>query len=272
MTQYIENKTKFRSRPKRLRNIIKYSAIMSLAALAITNIVFFIYNRQNLKLNVDAITVLLSVVGIILTFGAIYTYSVFYTNVDDEKEKLNNLGINYKNTLEQYIFKLNQANKLFDYSQKLIKFHQLSLLICLSQKFNSQSLEWLAEFKKIIDEYTIFLEELFSDSDNANVAYKMQGNFTDICRGSFYSFESYKLYIEENSSSFFKDVNNSEDQVSYKRKIDLIIKTLNDLRVKDFSKKEEELGVEGENPEHEISIGQAFKNLLCTIKRKLSPL
>lgn len=272
MKQYDDIKTKSKNWPKRLKTIIKYFFVISLAVLACTNVVFFIYNFRMPILEINDITIILTVVGFFFAFAGINIYSIFNTNIEEEKERLNNLAINYEKTLEQYNNKIRQTDALFDYSQKLIKFHQLSLLICFSRKFNAQSLEWLAEFNKIIEEYTIFLEELFSDTDNANVAYKMQGNFTDICRGSFYSFENYKLYIEENSSSFFKDVNNLGDRDSYKSKIELIIETLNDLRVKDFSKKEEELGVEGENPEHEISIGQAFKNLFCTIKRKLSPL
>lgn len=57
-------------------------------ALCITNIVFFIYNWGDLRLQInDTTNILLTIIGFLFAFAGINIYSIFNTNIETEKAK-----------------------------------------------------------------------------------------------------------------------------------------------------------------------------------------
>lgn len=261
-----------RKRFNTVKSVFWYFFVMSLTFLAITNIVFFIYcfKKSSFTIAVDNISLILSVVGIIITFGSIYIYSIFYSNIDEEKERLNTLADSYENTLEQYRIRIDQTTILFDYSQKLIKFHQLCLLICNTERYNAQTSARIYEFQLIIDDYTKFLQDLYSKPNLSEVFNNMSCSFRDICRDSYDSFRVFKEFIKRNAEDFFKDIKDAIDIEAFINDLETIIIKLNKLQTDDFSKQDEIL----EHPEEqddETSIKDAAIVLFKAIKKKFFP-
>ena len=70
---------------------MKYSFYISMSILAITNSLCFIVNWKNWEINISNEAILLSVDGFFFAFAGINIYSIFNTNIENEKKMLNDI-------------------------------------------------------------------------------------------------------------------------------------------------------------------------------------
>ena len=127
--------------------------------LLITNLFFFIYNWYDLQIVISDITLVITFVGFLFAFAGINIYSIFNTNIEEEKKRLNDVYDLYKNEIDETM-------KLLDYSKKLISYFQYAQMIVSVKQFNSQSLEQISSLNNIVEDYKIFLADLYKKNNH----------------------------------------------------------------------------------------------------------
>lgn len=84
----------------RLEGVFKYGFYITSFVLISVNTAFLIWNWNDLTIDVDANTIFLTFVGFLFAFAGINIYSIFNTNIENEKEALRQLELQYKRALE----------------------------------------------------------------------------------------------------------------------------------------------------------------------------
>lgn len=178
-------------------NISKHFYHTSMAVLAFTNSVFLLYNIQGWRINIDQTAILLTAIGVIIAFGAMYVYSVFNANVDAEKKAINDLR-------ESYERELKQANKGLSSVHKLMSLYQKGQLIVNTPTISIQHSALIREFELLFEEQEKYLNELLSETSTSTYsAYK--SNFDSVCQGISESLYFRINQIKENREKFFAD-------------------------------------------------------------------
>ena len=77
-----------------------------MVALCTINIIFFICNWGDLRLQInDTTNILLTIIGFLFAFAGINIYSIFNTNIETEKAKMIELQKEYSHQMETAILK-----------------------------------------------------------------------------------------------------------------------------------------------------------------------
>ena len=220
--------------------------------LCICNSIFLIYHIYDLKFTpTDTNTILLAVVGFFFAFAGINIYSIFNTNVDAEKERLNDIYLQYKKEIEM-------TTRDLEYAKKIIRYYQQSQLLTNSTTYNSQSIEYIFSLQIIIKEYKSFLLQL-SENGLHHEFTDSKGEFIDVSRGILADIRNFKeLKCNNVQSHFFRNVL-PVDKASFIQRIDKLINELQDLESYDFEHQQS-------SNVHPITCKTKFKNLWLAIK------
>lgn len=203
-----------------------YNFVM--VTLCVTNIVFFIYHFSDLTINInDTTNVLLTIIGFLFAFAGINIYSIFNTNIEAERRKLNDLN-------ELYKAEISTSIRTMDYSRKLVQFYQLGILITYSKKFNGQLFDWVIKEEKIIDDFKFYLKELY-DEGNTKQFEGFKESFIEEARSIRYSMNAFLEYIGNEKKQFFSSLSKA-DIKNFIIKIDRLIFELDELNYYDFTK------------------------------------
>ena len=193
-------------------SVIKYFYEIVMAALAIINIIFFIFNFFRLKINLDASSVLLTFIGFFFAFGGMYVYSIFNANVDAEKRAINELK-------EKYEIELDKAYNSLSSFRKLLSFYQIGQLIVNSPKISTQHSAWVRQFGLLYNEQKEYLKELSKDGSPLYRSYKT--DFIAVCRGISDSLQFLMNRVERDKKAFFDGSGlsqNNQDALLYEIK------------------------------------------------------
>lgn len=239
--------------------VLWYGYQIVMLVLAVTNIGFFTYNITDLQINIDTTAIFITFVGFLFAFAGINIYSIFNTNIEEEKKRLTDLSAIYEE-------EIGNTTLLLDFSRKQIKYHQLSIVICNSRKFNGQILEWLGEMDIIISEFTRFLYvSAQEDTDNYE---KMSKDFIDITRGVYYAFNNFQTELNNIGDQFFQGVDQNTRSMVMEQ-LNLMCSKLNNLQTKDFSLQDENLEI---ITEKQMKLREVWSLLFKTFNEKLKTL
>lgn len=178
-------------------------------ALCVTNIIFFICNWGDLRLQInDTTNILLTIIGFLFAFAGINIYSIFNTNIETEKAKMIELQQAYSLYIETTIHKMAFYDSV----------HQLQLysqLIFNSPKANSQIILWIDKVR----EQCQCIKEYMAESkkqEKAEIYEQNEANLLALYRGLKYQQSNFLDRNAKSHSDFFKelDFNNRKEFVN----------------------------------------------------------
>lgn len=198
--------SKFSDVPAEHKSALKYWFFFHffMLALCVINILFFICNWADLRLQInDTADILLTIIGFLFAFAGINIYSIFNTNIESEKAKMIELQNKYSMQMELTIHKM----KFYD------SIHQLQLysqLIFNLTKTNSQIFEWVDKVKMLCTVIQEFVEES-KKRDTVETFESDNDNLIALYRGLKYQQKSFLNRIVNSPSDFFQGMD-SENQ------------------------------------------------------------
>lgn len=170
-----------------------------MVALCITNIVFFIYNWGDLRLQInDTTNILLTIIGFLFAFAGINIYSIFNTNIETEKAKMIELQKEYSHQMETTIHKMAFYDSV----------HQLQLysqLIFNLSKTNSQIIIWVDKIKEQCQCIKLYMEDS-KKHDSVEMYEHNQANLLALYRGLKHQQRSFLDRNANSRSNFFSDL------------------------------------------------------------------
>lgn len=148
---------------------------LSMIGLVVINFIFLLFNWYNLQIELSETTLILTFVGFLFAFAGINIYSIFNTNIEEEKKRLNDVYNQYKDEISETL-------SLLNYSKKLISYYQFSQMIVTSRRFTSQSMDRITSITMIIEQYKSFLKHLYDKGDFKKFD-EYKKDFIDVSRG-----------------------------------------------------------------------------------------
>ena len=170
-----------------------------IAVLCITNTVFLIYNWSDLELNFSDMTnVLLTITGFLFAFAGINIYSIFNTNIEAEKQRLEEIR-------EEYACKMKNEMSYLKFSSDIQKLQMYCQLIFSTGENNSQVLEWVEQARHTITDIATYLEESGSH-DDLNTHNQKKNDVMAVCRGIGYHADQFLRRINQPNSRYFSQI------------------------------------------------------------------
>lgn len=195
--------------------------------LVLSNSVFLIWNINDLQINVDESTILLSVIGFLFAFAAINIYSIFNTRVDKEKEELNDL-------IDQYESLLENDKRQLDITIIIVRFQMTILAISSTEKMNAQFLEWLDMAKNQVDGFIRLFND-FHDNVSKESFDSVYCELAIIVNNSIHLLESKRRTVSQND--FWKDHRLESTKQTAIKYLEDICNKMNDFLNWDFENK-----------------------------------
>ena len=223
----------------RFKSICLYFVVFFAIVVCCIIVALILANRVKYGLILERTpTLILTIIGFLFAFAGINIYSIFNTNIDEEKNQLKALQKTYKDELE---FTKTQ----WDYSIMMLRFHQTSQLVTNSKSYNFQLIDWLISLDKDLNGFSDYLISLYKNYHEEQF-YSFRRDFKHISRGVGIQLNSLYERITDSESTFFKDSNgndiNNEDKQN-------CINRLNDLIMRVESIEDEDFKDALENPE-----------------------
>lgn len=215
--------SKFSDVPPEHKSAVKYWVFFNfvMVALCVINILFFICNWADLRLQInDTTNILLTIIGFLFAFAGINIYSIFNTNIESEKAKMIELQNKYSMQMELTIHKM----KFYD------SIHQLQLysqLIFNLTKTNSQIFEWVDKVKMLCTVIQKFVEES-KKRDTVDTFESDKDNLVALYRGLKYQQKSFLNKIVYSQSVFFQGMD-SENQKALVENISTMLNAIDFL-------------------------------------------
>lgn len=215
--------SKFSDVPPEHKSAVKYWFFFNfvMVALCVINILFFICNWADLRLQInDTTNILLTIIGFLFAFAGINIYSIFNTNIESEKAKMIELQNKYSMQMELTIHKM----KFYD------SIHQLQLysqLIFNLTKTNSQIFEWVDKVKMLCTVIQKFVEES-KKRDTVDTFESDKDNLVALYRGLKYQQKSFLNKIVNSQSVFFQGMD-SENQKALVENISTMLNAIDFL-------------------------------------------
>lgn len=187
------------------KSTIWYLYQFSMISICCITIVILYYNHDLIKLNFDETAkFLLATIGFLFAFAGINIYSIFNTNIEEEKERLRDLQSAYE---KEMAFERTQG----EYSRRLLLYYQTCQMIKDSQSFNNQIFEWVNMLYNYICDFKVYLFTLYEDKrESSFVSFKH--DFCNINRGILKQLNTFMCRIQSSQSSFFNKVKSSDKQ------------------------------------------------------------
>lgn len=203
---------------------------MSMAVLAVTNVVFFIYSRNDIQIIVDQTTLLLTFLGFLFAFAGINIYSIFNTNVEAEKERLTELANQYEEALKiSDSFMLN--------IKKLGVMQQIGLLITTTPKMTNQHFSWIQKCNNLYKSQEEFLRKVYN-AGARDKASEYLADFTDVCQGISASLVPYMEMIKSNANKYFDADFGKDDRLGFIQEVSEMKANLDKITTFSFTIKE----------------------------------
>lgn len=229
-------------------------------ALCVINILFFICNWADLRLQInDTTNILLTIIGFLFAFAGINIYSIFNTNIESEKAKMIELQNKYSMQMELTIHKM----KFYD------SIHQLQLysqLIFNLTKTNSQIFEWVDKVKMLCTVIQKFVEES-KKRDTVDTFESDKDNLVALYRGLKYQQKSFLNIIVNSQSVFFQGM----DPENQKALVENISSMLNAIDFLDEDDNLEDYGLVEQGNCNRISsfLEKCRNTVMIFFKRKI---
>ncbi|MBE6311514.1 MAG: hypothetical protein E7080_10785 [Bacteroidales bacterium] len=211
---------------KRIKIYMKYSFYISMSILAIINSLFFIVNWKNWEINISNEAILLSVVGFFFAFAGINIYSIFNTNIENEKRILNDL-------IKKYDNELSISSSGLKFPQKIHGVYQNCQYLISSKSLPLWAHDRLLEIKSGIDDLRNTVLELkrnhkLAEFDNC------RKQLTNLTLGVLTLLENYHEKLDYDRLYFHgldeKDIDD------YKKKVKDITAHIEDVQYDDYIK------------------------------------
>lgn len=166
--------------------------------------VALIYANNNLiKVKLDGeTTILMATIGFLFAFAGINIYSIFNTNIEEEKGRLRDLQARYE---KEMMFERTQGL----YSRKLLMYYQTCQMITDSQSFNPQIYEWIFDLQHYVSECKKYMVTLFRERGELSYT-SFKSDFCYISRGIKIQLISFRERIQSPTSAFFSRVTPSD--------------------------------------------------------------
>ena len=222
------------------RRVCWYICVLSLTVICTISCFFVFSNWKSLIVDLDDKPTMLfmTVLGFLFAFAGINIYSIFNTNIEEEKRQL-------KIIQEEYQNKMRFTKTQWDHSILMMRYYQTCQLVIDSKKFNYQIYEWFFDINKSIDAFRAYLSSLY-DEYHEEQFYSFRRDYMGISRGISIQLKSFQERINEPQSSFFKGIN-IEDKKICVRRLNELIEVIDSLGDEQY-KKENDLSSFKEQP------------------------
>lgn len=203
----------------RKRSFWKYTYYITMTILAIVNTVFLVCNWFDLTLQFNNESLLLSVVGFFFAFAGINIYSIFNTNIDSEKNALQDLQ-------RKYDGELRLSSQMLQFPQELIMIWHTSQYIATAKVMQSKSFDWLTDLKKRMKRQRDFVQGL-REHYQIDIHERYRDDLANLAQGVLMVMKQHKDNINSNNDFFAPLLNNKN---TYNSKLDDIILFLEETR------------------------------------------
>lgn len=182
-----------------------YAYQLSMIAVCCITIAIVYANKAllEIKLN-ETTTVLMATIGFLFAFAGINIYSIFNTNIEEEKRRLRELQSQYEDEMR---FEKTQG----EYARKLLVYYQTCQMIIDSHTFNSQIYEWIFDISRYIRECKSFIKELYVEKRVSSYE-TFKSDFWYISRGIKIQLLAFRKRIQDDKSKFFSAVTESDER------------------------------------------------------------
>lgn len=202
----------------RALTILKYFFYIVMSCLAIINIIFFFCYWQDLELHLSEETLMLTVVGFFFAFAGINIYSIFNTNIENEKQALIDLESNYEKRLEL-------SEKELQFPRDLIRTYNTAQYLSSSKAFHPSSFDWIITIKNNLSEMRDFVSG-FKGCGDEHKFEMYRTDLVNLSQGILLLLRDHERVVE--SDSFF--INKSEEKENYRKRLNGLIKFVDGLR------------------------------------------
>lgn len=165
-------------------------------SLCIVNIAFFICNWQDLTISLENETnILLTIIGFLFAFAGINIYSIFNTNIEAEKARLEEMRYKYEKAMDDSIKNM----KFISDISKLQSYSQMTYSL---KKNNSQLLEWLNQISETAKSIKSSIDWT-RDNETYSAFCSKSSDVTALVRSIGYMSNNFIQFIENHEQDFF---------------------------------------------------------------------
>ena len=221
MLNFIENRRRYQDPNKWWKMVIWYGFQIAMIVLVVINICFLFKNWGQLELSCDNDNVFLTFIGFLFAFAGINIYSIFNTNIEEEKERLNELRDKYERQLSS------EVKKIWYYQRNILNLfdiYQLGQLVVNTERFNYQVYEWVNQILTIIQDFKKFIDEL--KEIDSQLSDEIKGSLIDRCRGLKEMVDAYQFKINTKNSTYFMEKEAQSVRPQFIESVNELIKTL----------------------------------------------
>lgn len=199
----------------RMQCVFWFAYHFLMVTLCIVNLMFFLCNFCELEFDPnDSTNMLITFVGFLFAFAGINIYSIFNTNIEEEKQRLVEVS-------DLYNKKIEESKKEIEFTTFLVELNVLNQQILATKRYNNQLAEWIIKATKILNKEKTFIKER-NKTQHGNEMNPYLQSIADVTRGMKYSLELVRPQIE--TEGFF-----SNQEKSMKPQIQRDIESLSSL-------------------------------------------
>lgn len=203
----------------RKRSFWKYTYYITMTILAVVNTAFLICNWFDLTLQLNNESLLLSVVGFFFAFAGINIYSIFNTNIDSEKNALQDLQ-------KKYDGELRLSSQMLQFPQELIMIWHTSQYIATAKVMQNKSFIWLTDLKKRMKRQRDFVQGL-REHYQIDIHERYRDDLANLAQGVLMVLEQHRDSINSNNDFFAPLLSNMD---TYNSMLDNVILFIEETR------------------------------------------
>lgn len=212
-----------------------YAYQLSMISVCCITIALVLANKVKLQITLDkSTTILLTTIGFLFAFAGINIYSIFNTNIEEEKGRLRDLQNEYEDAMR---FEKKQGEN----ARKLLVYYQTCQMVIDSQFFNPQIYDWLFDLRRYIAECKDFILLLYTEKRESSYV-TFRDDFRYISRGIKIQLRAFEDRIKDRRSTFFNTVTES-DKRNFFTVFDEVINEVKSLEDYDYTGKKRKKNV-----------------------------
>lgn len=216
-------------RRKRWKTLGWYTYQLAMISVCCVTIALVYANKIELQSKLDSpTTILLATIGFLFAFAGINIYSIFNTNIEEEKGRLRDLQNEYESAMK---YEKTQG----EYARKLLVYYQTCQMVTDSRIFNPQIYEWLFDLRRYIAECKEYILLLYTEKRESSYV-TFRDDFWYISRGIKIQLRAFEDRIKDRKSTFFNAVTVS-DKRNFLSVLDEEIKEVESLEYYDYTGK-----------------------------------
>lgn len=212
---------------RRMKRRCKYFWIFCMVILCLSNAVFLLKHLLDFEIDVhDMGNVMLTIIGFLFAFAAINIYSIFNTNVDEEKGRIVQLT-------QEYELLLKKDRIQTGLTKDMVRFQMVVHSISATKKMNSQFMEWIKLATDMTQEFIQNLN-IIHDTMTKDTFDNFLSDVTMIIRDGRYHMDEKLLELDADS---FKGTTDKNVVGIAATDLQCLIKNLEDFENYDFDNK-----------------------------------